>query len=382
MAGPIKQKAMVRVMPATASGPGRDENLAFFHLIQAIHNGAARRAGGYEDRFFNIGDRPVRLRFTGRQIAPVLTPALSHLEIGPTEAPELTVLIWDDATTGTTLPLAVARYLDSLGEWWLHLGPRGEIKRRTDGHIYAAYHLGPNILSMLNTENALALYWVHDARALPYYEVGSPLRTILHWWADTGMSQLVHAGAVGNADGGVLLAGKGGSGKSTTALACVDAGMLYASDDYCMIRIGAEPRVYSLYNTAKLRADEDVRRFPRLAPLVHNQSRLETDKALLFLQAHFPGQVSAGFPLKAIVLPRVAQGRKSRLLPARRPEILAALAPSTIFQLPGAGPYAMRTLCALSKQVPGYHLDLGTDLHAIPAVISKLLAEAPEGLRA
>ena len=33
--------------------------------------------------------------------------------------------------------------------------------------------------------------------------------------------QYVHAGAVGNKNGGILLVGKGGSGKSSTALACL-----------------------------------------------------------------------------------------------------------------------------------------------------------------
>jgi hypothetical protein len=228
---------------------------------------------------------------------------------------------------------------------------------------------------MIDLQKGLALYWVHEARSLPYYEIGSPLRTILHWWADRDPYQFVHAGAVGTRDGGVLLAGKGGMGKSTTALACLDAGMLYASDDYCMVRAGSDPRVYSVYNTAKLRGDLDVERFPRLAPLVSNKTRLESDKALLFLNQHFPERVCRDLSLKAILMPRVTGRKGEGLRPAGRAEVLLALAPSTLFQLPGAGADCMRTISRIVVSVPGYHLEVGSDLGAIPGVIEELLSD-------
>jgi hypothetical protein len=374
MAGPTKQKVTFRAMPAAGRAPGSDENLAFFHVLQAIHNRAARAAAGNEDRYFNVAGRPVRLRFTSGILASLLTPALSHNEIPLANEPELTVLIWDDVSTGTELPVALRAYLNSLGEWWEHLGPRGEVRQRSDDRIYAAFHLGPNILSMLDLQKGLGLYWVRDAQALPYYEVGSPLRTVLHWWADHGAYQFVHAGAVGTRDGGVLLAGRGGTGKSTTALACLQAGMLYASDDYCVVRADSEPRVHSVYGTAKLRGEVDLNRFPGLAPLVMNKTRLENDKALLFLHQHFPERVCRELPLKAILLPRVTDGKPARLRPARRAEALLALAPSTLFQLPGAGADALRRMAELVLAVPAYQLEVGSDLAAIPHVIQELLS--------
>lgn len=374
MAGPTRQKVTFQAMPAAGSEPGRNEKQAFFHLIQAVHNRAVHQAGGYEDRYFSIGGRPVRLRFAGGVMAGLLTPALAHTEIPPVDEASLTALIWDDASSGTELPAGLARYFSSLGEWWKHLGPRGEIRDRTDDRFRAAFHLGPNIFSILDTQKSLALYWVRDARALPYYEIGSPLRTLLHWWADQDPFQFVHAGAVGTHGGGVLLAGKGGVGKSTTALACLEAGMLYASDDYCLVRAGSQARVYSVYNTAKLRGDLDVQRFPRLAHLVSNQTRLESDKALLFLNQHFPERVCRDLPLRAILLPRVTGGKGARLRPASRGEVLMALAPSTLFQLPGAGQDSMVTISELVRVVPGYHLEVGTHLPAIPQVIGEVLS--------
>jgi hypothetical protein len=46
------------------------------------------------------------------------------------------------------------------------------------------------------------------------------------------------------------VAGKGGSGKSTTALACLDSPLVYASDHYCSLTNEPAPYVYSLYDSA------------------------------------------------------------------------------------------------------------------------------------
>ena len=91
-------------MPADLSGFAEDEYLAFFQFIYAVHKKAERGSGGYRDLFFSIGDRPVLLRFVGDTVADVLSPALAHLRISPTNSPELTVLIWDSASSGTEMP--------------------------------------------------------------------------------------------------------------------------------------------------------------------------------------------------------------------------------------------------------------------------------------
>jgi hypothetical protein len=165
-----------------------------------------------------------------------------------------------------------------------------------------------------------------------------------------------------------LLAGRGGSGKSTTALACLSAGMRYAADDYCLLANDPQPTVYSLYNTGKLETAQ-AQRFPQLAHLARNSG----DKAVFFLNEQFPAQLVAEMPLRAILLPRVTGQRETILQPAAPGEALQALAPSTIFQLPGGGAADFRFLAVLVKQLPCYRLGLGTEIERIPQVISRLL---------
>jgi hypothetical protein len=352
-----------------------DEVLAFFEFVAAVNRKAAHLSPEIIDRTIRVGDHPIHLEFTGQGLDQALMPAIAHLEIPAVETPELTIHLWDSASSGTELPNVLSRYFDILGEWWKHLGIRGEIKELSNDRILTAYHLGPNIFSAIDLERGQAFYWVKDAAALPYYEIGSPIRTILNWWTSHQGDQFVHGGAVGNENGGVLLVGKGGSGKSTTSLACLEGGLLYASDDYCLVRAKPEPRVFSIYNTAKLNADIDVERFPNFGKLVHNKVRGKEDKALFFLHAHFPEQVATSFPIKAILIPEVAHRPNTGLRPASAGETLAALAPSTLLQLPGSGQSAIKTMSALVREVPHYVLECGTDLAQIPQVIADLLTD-------
>src|SRR5205807_9852223 len=79
-----------------------------------------------------------------------------------------------------------------------------------------------------------------------------PLRPLLGWVLASPGRHLVHAGAVGSEGQGVLLAGSGGAGKSTTAVACVEAGMSYVGDDYVLLSTGEPPAAHAIYGTAKL----------------------------------------------------------------------------------------------------------------------------------
>ena len=350
------------------------DRLTYCRLVQEGFQRAVRVAGAI-DRFYRIGHYTICLRFAGSALIPSLTPALSHLATEPT-TPDLTVCLWDSASTGTQLPLLVNSLVELVRLHWTdYLGTRKEIKAYDSDRIRTNFHIGPNILSVLDQQQNLGFYWIKDAEEIPYWEKGSPLQAILNWWTAKHQLQYVHAGAVGNEFGGVLLAGKGGSGKSSTALACIDSPLVYASDDYCLVETAPAPYVYSLYNTAKLKGQADLERFPRLAPLISNCDRLNTEKAMLFLHQQHPEKIVQGFPIRAILMPQVTGKRDTALRPTSAGVALRALAPSTMFQLSGTSQAAFQIMASLVKQVPCYVLELGTDMVQIPRIISALLSD-------
>jgi hypothetical protein len=339
---------------------------AFFQEAYQAFQRAEEAAGGPADRFYNIGEYMVRLRFAGSALIPFITPALEHLAAKHGSAPALTVCLWDRASTHTEMPPCPWATDD--------YDARGEVRDYNNDRIHIAFHLGAGVLSMLDTRLDLALCWIRDARQLPYYRSAAPLLTILHWWMRNRGRQLGHAAAVGTPRGGVLIPGKSGSGKSTIALACLHSELLYIGDDYVLLSGQPIPFAYSLYNSAKLDPDH-IKRFPHLWPTVSNPGRLDKEKALIFLHNHYPHKVTMGFPVRAILLPCITGLPETRLEKASPAASLIALAPSTIFRLPGARHEAFQNLADFVKQVPSYVLELGTDLVKIPGVILGLLSE-------
>ena len=112
----------------------------------------------------------------------------------------------------------------------------------------------------------------------------------------------------------------------------------------------------------------------KLDPALSNRHRLGEEKALYFLHGLLPDALSTGFALRAILLPRVTGLPTTRTALVAPAAGLRALAPSTIFQSPGAGEQDFQRISALVQAVPCYDLALGTDLGAIPDVILGVLA--------
>ena len=338
-------------------------SVEYFQSVYDLFKSSQQVTGPVE-RNFKIGGYFVRLSFSGEALLS-LTRALEHLAVDDHATPDLTICLWDSESTGQRMTPRPWQEDDFLA--------RGVIQGYNTERIYTAFQHGSGAVSVLDKERNLAVFWAPDAK-LPYWEYGSPIRTILHWWLLSQGLQLVHAAAVGNSTGGVLIGGKGGSGKSTTALACLESDLSYVGDDYTLLGLDSGPVVHSLYNSAKLNSDH-VQRFPELLPKVANTERLVDEKALLFVHEHYPSKVATRLPVRAILLPRVTGLPETRWKRVSVAMALAALAPSTIFQLPRAGNEALKFLAAFARQLPCFSLEVGTDLSTIPPVIEELLAE-------
>jgi len=191
--------------------------------------------------------------------------------------------------------------------------------------------------------------------------------------------------------GGVLLVGRSGSGKSTTSLACIGSTLGYAADDYCLLSFPemGPPLVHSVYATGKADSDS-VGRLPGHLRQAFASARLcDASKLVLFVTEEFPkvplrsfplrsfplrSFPLRSFPLRAVVFPRIKRRDASeadaapvdpsgaaRLEPMSAVEALRALAPSTIFQMPGERAVGFSRLAAMARSVPCHSLLPGSD---------------------
>ncbi len=345
---------------------------AALHLFDVTHDAflkAGRSAGRTLNRFFQIGERIVQLSFAGDAMISRTVPALAHLETRPQERVDLTVCIFDSESTNTPVQLPVVS---------TNYNSQGEVIVFNDERVYMRYEPQVNMLNVMDTLRATALFWTQSIKTMPWWESSFPLRSIIHWYLEKSPFQPIHAGAVGFPEGGVLITGKAGSGKSTTTLACLDSELYYAGDDYVLVTLEPAPFVYSLYNVAKI-DPPNLDRFPHLKGEVKNADRLESEKAMVFLAETRSEKVIKGFPLRAILISQVTGMKDTRLRRVTEHECLKAIAPTTIVHLQGNQQKTFAKICKLVRAVPSYVLGAGTDLLQIPEVISELLKDKYNG---
>jgi hypothetical protein len=305
----------------------------------------------------------VELRFAGDRLRERLTPAFAHLPRPRGDGqPALTINLWERSEPPPCPPVPAGH-------------APGALFYFEEASLRGVYRPGLEALSVLDGDAGVAWHWVADAREQPYWDEACPLRQILFWWLRSRGYLQVHGASIGTEDGGVLVVGKGGSGKSTVALSALGTDLLYAGDDYVAVAVDPEPRVQSLYSSGKLEPYHVHDLLPHLAPLLANADRLETEKAVLYVHDHFPEQTTSGFPLRAVLVPRVRADRpESRIVGVSRAEAFSALAPSTILQLHTADQTAFATMSRLVARVPCYGLEVGSDVGAIPRTVADFLA--------
>jgi hypothetical protein len=327
---------------------------------------AAAAARGTLERRLRLAGAPVRVVYAGTPLHERLGPALDHLRADGGEEPELTINVWaSEELDGAEPPLPPATAPDA---------PRGTVVHAAGEGRHVAYQPGLAQLSALDEARSTAWFWCRRSDELPFWEPAAPFRQILHWWLSARGLLLVHGAAVGRRDGGLLLVGRGGSGKSTCALASLASDLLYAGDDYVAVEAEPQPRVHSLYCSGKLQPGH-AQLLPHLPPPSFDGDGSPEEKAVFYVGDRFPERMSEGFPLRAVVAPRVT-GSQPRVAPASPAQALAALAPSTLLQLVPAQPEAFSRMARLLEDVPAYALEVGGPVDGIPPVLAALLAEA------
>lgn len=304
----------------------------------------------------------IRVRLSTRHLAASALRALAHHAVAEDSAPapDLTVLVLDREAPGNPLrdlfPAATSAPVGDRVERWSYEGVQGR----------GLLHEGFRTLFLWDREHRRAAVWLGEGGELPYHLVALPLLPILSWaFAARGFA-VVHAAAVATASGALLIGGRSGTGKSTTALACLDAGLGFLGDDMCVIEPGDRPIVHSLFCSAKLDAP-DTARFPALSPALVEGSGPGWEKSVYLFDRHLERGVVRAAPLAGVAIPRRDAGPAVLLSPRQG---FLAMAPNTAFQLPGAALASCAGVKEIVSKVPVSSVGVGETIAAIPARVS------------
>lgn len=329
-------------------------------LAESFDRAVATR--GRTDWTLRVGPLAIRIEFAGEALVPVLGRALGHLRTEGRSEAATVFRVWDAESTGAGRPP-----LDLPGAQVV----RGLVPALSEpGRAFAIE--GPHAaVSAWDAAARTGYHHVPAAGAVPLYEQAFPLRALLGWAAAAADLQLLHAAAVGTATAGALIAGRGGSGKSGTALAALAAGLRYAGDDYVLAGVSPRPTAFSVYQSAKLHP-ADLPLFPALARAVAGVDPASA-KAVLFLDALEAAPLAASLPLRALIAPRVARAPGTTFTRISAATFLRTLAPSSVLQLPGAEAAEFRRMARLAAAVPAYQADLGADRAEVGATLRTFL---------
>ena len=325
---------------------------ARFH--QDLRDAHEAACAGQAERFHGrLGDMDFLLEYAGSGASRMLGGALSHLAVAPhAESPGHTAWI-SHATI-----LIEGHGLPS----WCRTTPGSPWIARlsdTNHRVHMDDWLQALVAFASGGREVCVRY--PPPECLPLYETTAPLRHVFQEWTSGRGSQIIHAAAVAPpGKKALLLAGPGGSGKSTTALTALEAGWRYLSDDLCVVHPVSPPHVTCLYNTAKLRTSS-LDRFPRLAALISSYHECGEDKHVFSVHRHFPSQLALEVEVGAILVVSVGKNERTRVEKTGWKEAVNAIVPWSRKQLPTAGQEIPARTFALATRLPVYRVELGSD---------------------
>jgi len=225
-----------------------------------------------------------------------------------------------------------------------------------------------HLLWVADRESATILRWSRSEGSVPEWESVRPLRFALNWWAAENGSALLHAGVVAYEGKAVVLAGKGGTGKSTTVCACLDSQLSVLADDYCLVEPAtsdSDATVHALFGVGHVNT-RSIELLPSLrSRVIHDDP--ET-KSLVRLIDHAPSPAR----ITAIATITRRPGADTQIRTTSRSDVLRLAAPSTIAQSDGAHEHIWRVLTRVVQTSRAWDLQVGS-LPDVPGAILEAL---------
>jgi hypothetical protein len=319
-----------------------------------------------------LAGRDFALSVVGTALAQAVHPAFAHLAesiAGADATSAASIRFWDCAATGIRPPeVPGAAEWESRGEGWRassHAGGRYLCEER------------PASLLWLDRLEAQLVGCFADGRRLGCADQARPLqRRIMSEFCRSLEIQEIHAGLVSRQGRGVLIAGGGGRGKSTTSLDGLHGGLDFLGDDSVGIGEDGEGGVqgYCLYGSARVRPHQ----LPRWSHFCGHWRFPEPpeEKALLLPGAFLPERVARRTRIIAIALP-VLTGRGLHVARTSPLDAFHALVhQSRDNRRFGLTKTEFSRLARMTKAVGCYRFEVDDDPERVAGALHRLIDEA------
>lgn len=218
---------------------------------------------------------------------------------------------------------------------------------------------GAGSLTIFDRVSRRGIVWYLSLDTVTSWETSKPLLQTVKALSLDAEWVPVHAAAAAWNNKGLLFTGPSGIGKSSTVLACVDAGWKYIGDDFLILR-GKPVQAKNIFASARIREDM----FSRLSRTVSFADYLSTDSGETKAEVNMsklPDIDIGDARLHAILIPRRSQSKETTIVSTKRSTALRALAATTLVNLPGAPAETHKKIENFVEDLPCYSLSLGTE---------------------
>jgi len=185
----------------------------------------------------------------------------------------------------------------------------------------------------------------------------------------------MHAAAAARNGDAVIFSGRGGSGKSTSAVALVRAGFELLSDDLILLRSGRTGlRVFSWPQRVRV-TKKTAMMVPEIAHLRHSPGRLKKDFSLR--EVYGRDHARSARP-RLILFLELTRRPGHSVVPLTQAGSLCRLLPNSLYIVePETAARHFDAVARLSAECRSYVLRCGTNIEDLPAFVSRLLAGCP-----
>jgi hypothetical protein len=187
-----------------------------------------------------------------------------------------------------------------------------------------------------------------------------------------GLFPMHAAGAARDGDA-VIFSGRGGTGKTTSAVALVRAGFELLGDDLLLLRLGRGGlRVFSWPQRVRV-TKKTARMVPELSHLRGTPGRLKKD--FLLKEVYGRGHARSARP-RLILFPELTRRHGHSALPLDPAAAACRLLPNSLYVVePDIAARHFDVLARLGAACKSYVLRCGTNIEDLPALVEKLLAD-------
>lgn len=324
---------------------------------------------------YRIGSETVAVKYATRDLHRKIAQSLRPLLCSESVSAHLTVFVYDAKLA--PWPSGIQELFEDLAASQQGSAPRSQLPvyyYRDDRYTVVFNRqkdLGElTVLDRMNDEAIVSL--LHSDENLVSTYAHAPFRNLFTFWLEDRGYLVLHAAAVGTLDGGVLIAGNNGAGKSTVSLSCLGSELMFAGDDSILTKVGKAPYAHMLYATASVWL-KDLENYPLLRKVPYVE-RKDAPKGNFFLDG-LGKHTLAEFPVRAIVMTRFSSDDHASLSPITAQQVLMSLAPGSLSRMPGDVKKCFERIVFLAKSVPCYLLTLGKNNSVIPNILFSLLGD-------